>query len=496
MTADGQQQRTKSTRFKLRQQTVHTPTIKSPATQYGTKALQVAQRINRRRRVHVAFGAVVLLGIMGIATAIVVKNYRREQARVERERAEALQARLMKVSALTERVSAVVQKASDAEREIRIMADKAAQAVVFVLAEGEEEEPKAKQPEPIRQESGTWVHPRPDDRPPGDLSYAELEALRRGRTPTPQPAQPKTVRSEREIERLQRQLSADADTAAAEGKAAGDLEVAAATLRDRAQASRDFDVIDENLTLLEKRVADAAEIESRIEELLTAARQRLARVEEIRAVVAKAREERIAEQERAKKERERLARIRRETELVRKTSAEAAELLKINAWRRALELLTTKRDECETEEGRAAFELPVARYTLIARLYEYVLEQLAKEQLPWGWIQDGHARDVLGADERELSVTGKKVPWSSVTSAQFFYLVKRLVVAPRLPNERLGELNLGAAALAYELEGNKVAATFAEQALAASPALRSERERLLPPDLAASADKLQTSTSR
>ena len=93
----------------------------------------------------------------------------------------------------------------------------------------------------------------------------------------------------------------------------------------------------------------------------------------------------------------------------------------------------------QTDEGKEAAATATRRLVLLRDLKAYVIKQLAKKPYSWGWLSATQV-DVLGADENDVLLKGRSVPWAQVSAAQMFRFVQHFIV----PDAPLSKGGVGA----------------------------------------------------
>ena len=198
------------------------------------------------------------------------------------------------------------------------------------------------------------------------------------------------------------------------------------------------------------------------------------------------------EAERARNEEGEVAR-RREQEAARQRS-EAADLARLEALRsdnrqvlvshqyaRLADIVESRSADCQSDVGRAAFQVVVERYRKLAWLRSYIIDKMRAKPLRWGWGTGRESVDVLGADERGIRITGKKIPWSKVGPAQLAKWAVLYSKEARLPRHTAGSLQLALAVLYDEHGAVEKAEKARTLAITTWARLGEEADRLLSP---------------
>ena len=252
---------------------------------------------------------------------------------------------------------------------------------------------------------------------------------------------------------------------------------------------REFDAISSNIQAAaqaierahgeaEKSLKDAKEAIVKLGSLEKAASAAVAQ-----AAAEKAAAERKAAEEAAaaRKEEARKALIAQETEKV-KTAREAnANLVKTLQYGEALTALLAATGGLQTDEGKEAVAVASRRLTLLRDMKTFVIRQLTREPYRWGWQSGGSQADVVSADEANVALKGRSVPWVQVSSAQMFRFIQHYLTPAALPQKPdLARMTLAAGLFCEESGGAKQAADYARQACDLDPTLRADVKKLMP----------------
>jgi hypothetical protein len=88
--------------------------------------------------------------------------------------------------------------------------------------------------------------------------------------------------------------------------------------------------------------------------------------------------------------------------------------------------------------------------------------------------------NVLGADERNVFLQDRKIPWPEVSKPQFVRFVENYLKPNAAKRSVRGEQYLATAIYCYENGGKEAAAAFKAKALDAAPFLQKKADLLIP----------------
>jgi len=174
--------------------------------------------------------------------------------------------------------------------------------------------------------------------------------------------------------------------------------------------------------------------------------------------------------ERERLERERLAReakVKQELDAAAAAGEAAKTRLAKNEFNTAAKELTAKQRELETEEGRAALKIHIERYERLQKLRQFLVAQLQKHKMRWGYGFGANAIDVTGADKESVHARGRKIPWNTISAAQMIKFINHFLMGKRgrsLPPKTAAEQLVGAAIYCYLHNGLDAARTYSDEA--------------------------------
>jgi len=250
-------------------------------------------------------------------------------------------------------------------------------------------------------------------------------------------------------ERKERVLRISVSTAAA--ALVEDMESQSAALKELSDRQRKW--IGESRTLVQ---------ELRLEMQLAVNKREAARIASQNA--------QRAEVERQRKEREReaqQAKLDQELASAATAGGEMKPLLDQNDFAEAAQRLKKMRRAYETDEGRAALDVHIDRYARLQKLKTFLIAELKKEKMPWGYGFGATAVDVVGADAESIHIRGSKIAWPAVSTAQMVKFLNHFLSgkrARRLTAKTAAEQNVAAAVYCFLHGGTDAARTFADEA--------------------------------
>jgi hypothetical protein len=147
----------------------------------------------------------------------------------------------------------------------------------------------------------------------------------------------------------------------------------------------------------------------------------------------------------------------------------------------AVQDLAARRAAMETDEGQAAMQVLLDRYTYLKALKAFLIEQINAKPFTWGWGSGPSARDVIGADETTIKLRGSQATWPDVTPVQMQKFITRYVMQAQGGRTTLAKHKLAAALMFRELGLADESAQFAEKASGEVADLKAEADRLLKP---------------
>ena len=200
----------------------------------------------------------------------------------------------------------------------------------------------------------------------------------------------------------------------------------------------------------EKQAFDAAAAAQREAEL---AEQRRQEEEAARAREQKAREELAnTEVERSKVDKE-----------------EVRELFSTHDFDAVVSALEAKAVGYQTEEGKAALQVYVDRFKLVADMRRELIAAINANPQPWGWGTGTSARDLAGASEKGISVVGSSAtyPWKAVHAGQLLKFIDYYLKLPEVRIASKMKISIGAAIYCDEFgeKGKAKAKTYLNRAL-------------------------------
>jgi hypothetical protein len=313
-----------------------------------------------------------------------------------------------------------------------------------------------------------------DRQPDDDSGEAAGEAEDKDEKPPPAADDPELVR-------LVRQAVTQGALVRTNGAAAAGIAADARAARAAALEQTDL----AGVRVETEGLAGQAELLERYEEQIVAA---IAKAESLAAKAEELRrqDDRKKEEDRRLEEARRKEEARRELvaqELQRAKNAQQNTTLSVQTFKfkEALEAVSAGHDQCQTEEGKAAFKLIMDRYTYLVGLMDFLIEMLNKDPYNWGWVRGPRAaEDILGADEHGVKLKGRTVPWGQVKMSQLFRIIEHYLSNPRLKRTQRGTQNFAVAVFCAENALRKAVPGYLDKAVRLVPRLEEEIERHFP----------------
>jgi hypothetical protein len=252
-----------------------------------------------------------------------------------------------------------------------------------------------------------------------------------------------------------------------------------------ARADRLQEMADQAVEALGKARAAAQEADT----LMRKVEVEKLRIEKQRATSAEAEaaaEQRTAAEKEARRlEEERKQMAESESGTVDATRLRCQAYVKQHAYQQGIDELEGIRAGIKTEAGIKALSIAADRYKRMAALKAFIIQHIKAEGYPWGWVQGKSPEDIIGADEKEVKLKARSVPWTEVTVRQYLQFINRVLGVRETSARVLADMNLAAAIYCLEsAEGNEKALTasqnFGRRAMSLTPTIDEEVKRLLP----------------
>jgi len=410
------------------------------------------------------------------------------------------------------------------------MADSATNAVFAVLGErleiaplpeppAEEEKPAATPPEPQDKESATAedapaAPPPPEPAaagnaggpPPGVMSSGDL-GMPAPAAPAPKPVavvekppEPVVVEPEPEPE-PEPEIKLLARGVLEALKSVAEKEREARNIGGKAKATYELACnaplsinVEQSITELEGHLESLKDIDAEVSAAIGRAKTALKKTvdlktefEEKRAADEQARidEQRRREEEQRREREEEAHRRLVEMEVQRTEGLRQANMqfVQVHNYAKALRGAKRTTSSYKSEEGKEALAILVERYERLIALKEFLIEQLNAQPFPWGYGHGGGARDVRGADERNILLRDSKVPWTEVVPPQMLKFVDHCVARRSVRTRTRCEQSLNAAIFCYEVagpQGMDRARAYIDGVAGRCSDIRAKANRLLP----------------
>jgi len=258
----------------------------------------------------------------------------------------------------------------------------------------------------------------------------------------------------------------------------------AIVVRDAAAAARSVQAAVSNTAVLaemgpglEQSFASAEKtmrsVDSAMKELLALEARTVKEREEEAGRLALLLQQRREEEARQKKVADELARAER-------LESEAMPLYVKMRFAEAHKTLSDAAKGFDTDEGRARIALPLDRFRYLRNMKEFLIAAIMAEPFRYGWGLGAGARDVTGADENGIQITGGSVLWEQMRVPHIAHLMDHYLSKARTKTSVLAEQNL-AMGICHLLGGNaEEAVRYRDKAIQMAPYLDAEARRLVP----------------
>ena len=196
-------------------------------------------------------------------------------------------------------------------------------------------------------------------------------------------------------------------------------------------------------------------------------------------------EEKQRQEEEARLEREKqaLAELAKtEIEQSKVDKEEVRELFSLHDFDTVVSTLEDKASGYQTEDGKAALQVHIDRFKLVADMRQELIAAINTNPQPWGWGSGTSARDLAGASEKGISVVGSSAtyPWKAVGAGQMLKFIDYYLKLPKVRIVSKMKISIGAAIYCDEFgeKGKAKAKTYLNRALDLGFSRR-EQERLI-----------------
>jgi len=484
----------------------HVTESHKPPPRTGPSKAEVEQRVKRAKRIFWTFVLLLAVG-GGVAVAIHLSGKKKaEQAKKQENYAVSVQKNTATntYGKIFLAAGNVITMANTAVP----MIDQATNAVFFILGEPLEAVEAVAPPAPpvVTPPPAKAVPPPAESAPVASVIPADVESRPVRRPPVaaepveaPKPVveAPKHIApvEEKEPKVSTRKLIATVAKLTANATAVQELQAASLVTCNEILAATTIAVTAPKVKALEEALARAQALELETKSTLEDAKKTLKAVLDMQVARQRAiEEEKKTEDERIKaaaaaeaesKKAEALKKlVENELTLIEATRNNSLVLLKQHKYKDILDALAPQVATYQTDEGKAAVKVLVDRYTRLQKMKTFIIERLNAEPFKWGIdIPKVGSLDVLGADENNVKIKDRAIPWAEITTAQMKKFLDNYLKGPssqKLTVRVLGEQNLAAAIFCYENGGVKAASGYAEKAGELCSDLQAESKRLLP----------------
>jgi len=319
--------------------------------------------------------------------------------------------------------------------------------------------------------------------PAGITTREELERMRGEAAREPRPsATPEKPKSQPKIWKLGQQVLRNIEQIRENADIADRFIELARLEEQEVYREMRLDVAIRKISGIKERAVEIEKLIKESQDALDRAKAKCASIAGLRTEFERQEKLRLEREEEARKEREHRELIametERATELVRETDQMVADV----APDQALDVLAAALPDYQTEEGRRIVSLSIEQCEKVAEMKRILIATLNATPLRWGWRQSGGGpRDIVGADQTHVEVSGGRAPWNDVSPPQFKYVVLQYVEGrAKMPVTQRTSVGLGAAVLLLKKGNAKEAGAILQKLLYLHPKLSNEADRLVP----------------
>ncbi len=352
-----------------------------------------------------------------------------------------------------------------------------------------------------------------EEAPPGEMTRSQLDALRRrwggeplaeeGIQPADAPAaaaakgiQDKPLSAPRmgsgplrpsktpavrppEIVILTAQVAAGANTVAEKAEASRTMLAAAEQAVANCRVARMPRESAPCVALLNEQYTLLRAYENEAQQILLSLGAPMQKIFAIHAKAEKEKEELHLALERRKKEEAHKKQVAEELAALAALRNKQEDLLKQYRYEEILKTLHAKEPELQTSEARSALRAQIERFAFLQELKAFVIRTLNGRPFKWGWGSGVTARDILGADEGGLRITGGTVPWPDVPLVQMTKIIEHCLNDAQLDRKVRSRQTLAYAILHLETGNRDAAQNRLKEIVEKYPTLEEEAKRLL-----------------
>jgi hypothetical protein len=419
---------------------------------------------------------VFLLAVVIVATVATVMavSGKREEERRERTVALALRKTVAEAEDLYGGISKTAASVAALDDRVIGMADKATNSVFVILGELIPAAPPPPAPPPQPADTNAPAVSTQTNAAPNAVTNAPAVVTQPD--PTPVDDRPAIVLGRRVV---------NGTDAVRRGAAA------AREMGERALALRDETAVARTAASAQTNVMALAAIAESLPPVQAAAEAALKDAEAALREITSLERKTVAQREEAEKQREiELQRQREEQALQDKIAAElkrmeelqseAMNLLRKFRCREAFQMLGPEQASFTTAEGRASFGLLLERFKRLDGFKQFLIDGINARPFRWGWGTGPAAKDITGADENGITITGGKEPWDRMGIAHFVHLSKHYLSLPDVRSSVIGEQKLALAIYMWLGAQTEEAVRYRDQAIEAARYLETDARRLVP----------------
>ncbi len=464
---------------------------------------------------------VIALVLIGVGVFFMF-NYRQDLKRRQQEEAAALASARQTAGLSLQAIESAVASAAEAETAARERKQKAAQAVQSITGRPFSRRPEKKYlsapraPRPAArpaEEKKADEAPKTKEEaelPPGMLTKEQIERMRaaqmkakgaekpKEKPPEPAPqtgplvpedlapekaapaASPRVVHKEPEIVILARSVVMEAEDVIANADRLRNLREEATTVANQAMAAIESRTAASHAKRLQGMQAVAAAVRAEIEEALTRTNEPYEKTLTMKQTHAETMALRKKQQERLLKEEELRQQTQRELGQVGTMHNRAREHLKTYSYGQALTETREAAEALQTPAAQKAAAVIIESYERMQGLQEFLIQRINARRFRWGWGHGPAAKDVIGASETALQITGQAIPWDQVPLPQMLRLLRHYVDDKNLDRRERAQQQLALAIFLIENGLNDPAESLVRTMRDQYPTMHDDMDRLLP----------------
>ena len=289
------------------------------------------------------------------------------------------------------------------------------------------------------------------------------------------------ARIKRELAEALAQVSRNARLVADKVVFAHELEAAAAETLTEAREIKATESATEHASAIEEYFKAVQPLKDQASVLVADAGKTLKRAQELKAAIDRSLAAAKQEEERRRKAEEHKALVATEVSRVDEIRAACKPALEGMKFTEALGTVSNRAARLETPEAMAQASLLLERIRLLVELKAFLIERITAKPYPWGWHRGGAVyEDIVGANADSIKLRSGAVSWPRMNPPQFMRVLEHYLQVAALRSSATARLYLAAAIWMDENADATNGAACVTKAVAASPAIRKDVDRLLP----------------